>query len=45
MKNIMVEINDTELETVTGGMKIVVEEKEEQSWWETVMNFFFKIKS
>ena len=47
MKNDMLEIKDTELEKVTGGMKIVVEEekKEELSWWETLMNFFNKIKN
>ncbi len=38
-------LNDNELKNVTGGMKVVVEEKEELSWWETMVNFFFKIKS
>ena len=38
-------VNDNELEKVTGGMKVVVEEKEEElSWWETMMNLLFKIK-
>lgn len=35
-------INDKELETVTGGMKVVVEEKEELSWWQTIVNFLTK---
>ena len=41
----MFEIKDTELEKVTGGMKVDIEEKEELSWWETLMNFFFNVKS
>ncbi len=38
-------LNDKEFETINGGMKVVVEEKEELSWWETIVNFFFKIKN
>ncbi len=40
------ELNDNELETVNGGMKVVVEEPEteEESWWQTIVNFFFKTK-
>ena len=45
MKNDMFEIKDTELEKVTGGMKVDIEEKEELSWWKTLMNFFFNVKS
>ena len=46
MKNKTVEMKDTELANVTGGMKIIVEEQEDEdlSWWETLLNFFFKIK-
>ena len=37
-------LNDEFLEDVTVGMKIVVEE-EEQSWWKTLADFFFKTNS
>lgn len=36
-------LNDNELAAVNGGMKVAVEEKEELSWWETIVNCFFKI--
>ena len=34
------------METVNGGMKVVVEEEEEDepSWFRTILDFFFKIK-
>ena len=38
------QLSDEEIETVNGGMKIVVEEEEEQSWFKTLMDFIFKIK-
>lgn len=36
-------LSDEEIKTVNGGMKIVVEE-EETSWFQTILDFFFKIK-
>ncbi len=41
------ELKDNELEAVNGGMKVVAEEEkvEEQSWWITLVNFFFKTKT
>ena len=38
------ELNDDELKQIVGGMKIVVEEDEESSWYQTILDFFFKIK-
>ena len=36
-------LNDKELQQVNGGMKVVVDD--EQSWWRSILNFFFKIKN
>lgn len=47
-KNMAKQLTDEEIETVTGGMKVDVEaaaEEEELSWWKTIINFIFKIKS
>lgn len=38
------ELNDDELKQIVGGMKVVVEEEEETSWFKTFLDFFFKIK-
>ena len=38
------ELNDDELKQIVGGMKIVVEEEEESSWFQTILDFFFKVK-
>lgn len=37
-------LSDEEIKTVNGGMKVVVEEEEETSWFQTILDFFFKIK-
>lgn len=39
-------LSDEDMETVNGGMKVVVEEEEEDepSWFRTILDFFFKIK-
>lgn len=38
-------LSDEEIKTVNGGMKVVVEEEEEEtSWFQTILDFFFKIK-
>lgn len=37
------QLSDEELKTVNGGMKVVVAEEEESSWFQTLLNFFFKI--
>ncbi len=38
-------VNDEELEEINGGMKVVVEETEEEAgWWETIVNAFFGIR-
>ncbi len=36
-------LTDEEIKTVVGGMKAVV--GEEKSWWRTIVDFIFKIKS
>ena len=38
------QLSDEEIETVNGGMKVFVEEEEEQSWFKTLIDFFFKTK-
>ena len=38
------QLSDEEIETVNGGMKVVVEEEEETNWFRTILDFFFKIK-
>ena len=37
------ELTDKEAETVTGGMKAATDGQ--KSWWRTIVDFFFKIKS
>ena len=37
------QLADEEIKTVTGGMKVVV--NEEKSWWRSLLDLFFKIKS
>ncbi|MCQ2474413.1 MAG: hypothetical protein MJ173_00740 [Clostridia bacterium] len=46
-KKMAKQLTDEEIETVTGGMKVDVEAaaEEELSWWKTIINFIFKIKS
>ena len=40
----LAELSEDELKQIVGGMKIVVEEDEESSWYQTILDFFFKIK-
>ena len=41
----LAELSEDELKQIVGGMKIVVEEDEESSWYQTILDFFFKIKN
>lgn len=36
------QLSDEEIKTVNGGMKVAVEE--DSSWFQTILNLFFKIK-
>ena len=40
----LAELSEDELKQIVGGMKVVVEEEEETSWFKTFLDFFFKIK-